>query len=168
MANLSNVIKISAADYATLVGGGTITKGGVTYSYDANAIYLVEDAVVGSTKYRHNFYIQSGTSFIATFSIITNSATPITTIADLRTALHNNGFTSNSSLCPAQGQYYTSGFTRLIIGVYSDSSTNLGFKYITIASTSSSGTMTVFQAVSSSYTTTTTTPATIYDIVETI
>ena len=41
MTNLSNVIKISAADYATLAGGGTITKGGVTYSYDANSQYYL-------------------------------------------------------------------------------------------------------------------------------
>ena len=44
MANLQSVIKISSEDYATLVGGGTITKGGVTYSYDANALYIVEDS----------------------------------------------------------------------------------------------------------------------------
>ena len=43
MANLTNVIKISQTDYNTLAGGGTITKGGVTYSFDSNAMYLIED-----------------------------------------------------------------------------------------------------------------------------
>lgn len=43
MANLKSVIKISSEDYATLKGGGTITKGGVTYSYDADALYIIDE-----------------------------------------------------------------------------------------------------------------------------
>lgn len=42
MANLTNVIKVTQEQYETLVGGGSISKGGVTYKYDANAMYLVD------------------------------------------------------------------------------------------------------------------------------
>jgi len=42
MAALTNIIKVNQTDYNTLAGGGTITKDGITYSYDSNALYLVE------------------------------------------------------------------------------------------------------------------------------
>lgn len=45
MAQVSNVIKISKADYDTLASGGTITKNGATYSFDENAIYLVNNGL---------------------------------------------------------------------------------------------------------------------------
>ena len=43
MASLANVIKVTKSQYNTLIAGGTITKSGVTYSYDANAIYLIRE-----------------------------------------------------------------------------------------------------------------------------
>ena len=43
MANLEKVIKVTQSQYNTLVNGGSITVGGVTYTYDSNAIYLIED-----------------------------------------------------------------------------------------------------------------------------
>lgn len=43
MPNLSNIIYITEADYSTLLNGGTITKGGVTYSYDNTALYVIKD-----------------------------------------------------------------------------------------------------------------------------
>lgn len=63
MANLSNVIKISKTDYETLVGGGTITKNGVTYSYDPNAIYLIAPEAVGSAS--QPIYINNNGDFVA-------------------------------------------------------------------------------------------------------
>lgn len=42
MATLGNIIKVTQAQYNTLVNGGSISMGGVTYTYDANAIYLVD------------------------------------------------------------------------------------------------------------------------------
>lgn len=69
MANLSKVIKISKADYDTLLGGGTITKGGQTYSYDANAMYLITPSAVGSAS--QPVYINSNGEFVAGNSIPT-------------------------------------------------------------------------------------------------
>ena len=43
MADLSKVIYINEDDYSTLLNGGTITKDGVTYSYDATALYVIKD-----------------------------------------------------------------------------------------------------------------------------
>ena len=43
MANLSKVIYINEVDYSTLLNGGTITKGGVTYSYDSTALYVIKN-----------------------------------------------------------------------------------------------------------------------------
>ena len=40
---LESVIKVTKSQYNILVGGGTITKDGVTYSYNANAIYLIKE-----------------------------------------------------------------------------------------------------------------------------
>lgn len=162
MVNLTNVIKVTQEQYEKLVGGGSISKGGVTYTYDANAMYLVDGSE--TVRYRHNIQLVLSTTFIATFSIITSSSAALK-VDTLKEALYNNGFTSASRVCPAQGQYYISGKTSLVIGVYCGSATgNLGFKYITIASTSN-GTMTVNQTVSASATTTTSVPA-IYDVVE--
>lgn len=162
MANLTNVIKVTQEQYETLVGGGSISKGGVTYKYDANAMYLVDGSE--TVRYRHNIQLILSTTYIATFSIITSSSAALT-VDTLKKALYNNGFTSADRVCPAQGQYYASGKTNLVIGVYcGGGSGNLGFRYITIASTSN-GTMTVNQTVSASYTTNASTP-TIHDVVE--
>ena len=42
MASLGDIIKISQADYDTLVTNGSITKDGVTYTYSDSNLYLVE------------------------------------------------------------------------------------------------------------------------------
>ena len=43
MANLNNIVKVTKSQYQTLVNGGSITKGGVTYTYDSSAMYLIEN-----------------------------------------------------------------------------------------------------------------------------
>lgn len=63
MANLSKIIKISKSDYDTLAGGGSITKSGQTYTYDADAIYLITPQAVGSAS--QPIYINSNGDFVA-------------------------------------------------------------------------------------------------------
>jgi hypothetical protein len=41
--NLSKIIKISRANYNTLIANVQVTIGGVTYTFDANAIYITDD-----------------------------------------------------------------------------------------------------------------------------
>lgn len=41
--NLTKIYKVTAAQWSTLVSDGTLTVGGVSYTYDANAIYLIEE-----------------------------------------------------------------------------------------------------------------------------
>ncbi len=43
MANLAKVIKLSRSQYTKLLNGESIIKEGITYTYDANALYLVEN-----------------------------------------------------------------------------------------------------------------------------
>ena len=43
MANLGKVIYINEEDYSTLLSGGSITKGGTTYTYDSTALYVIKD-----------------------------------------------------------------------------------------------------------------------------
>lgn len=42
---LKNMLKVTKAQYNTLINGGTITDGTETYTYDANAIYLIDDGI---------------------------------------------------------------------------------------------------------------------------
>lgn len=45
MPNLENIIKISQENYNILISGGSITKEDIEYTYDENAIYLVENDI---------------------------------------------------------------------------------------------------------------------------
>lgn len=40
---LTKIYKVTAAQWSTLVSGGTLSVGGVNYTYDANAIYFIEE-----------------------------------------------------------------------------------------------------------------------------
>ena len=42
---LGNIFKVTKEQYNTLINGGTITDGTNTYTYDANAIYLIDDGI---------------------------------------------------------------------------------------------------------------------------
>ena len=82
MANLNNYIKVTQAQYLNLLNGGSITKGGISYTYDANALYLVEDGI--GSRYLHNIQIVYSNTYIATFSFINSKA-----------ASYGNGTTTN-------------------------------------------------------------------------
>lgn len=43
MANLKDVIYLSAEDYNTLYTNGAVTINGITITYDANNLYIVPD-----------------------------------------------------------------------------------------------------------------------------
>ena len=43
MANLNKIVKIKQEDYSTLISAGSVTINGVTYNYDANNLYVVQD-----------------------------------------------------------------------------------------------------------------------------
>ena len=73
MANLSKIIKISKTDYDTLAGGTPITKDGVTYNYDANAVYLVTPTAVGSST--RPIYINNSGEFVAGSQLATVATT---------------------------------------------------------------------------------------------
>ena len=167
MANLSNLIKVTQAQYLTLLNGGTITKGGVTYSYDPYAFYVVEDDV--SKKYLHNIYLKYSNTHIATFSFISSRSSSYgdgttTNWSTLLSDLYNNGYVSATTTCPAHGQFYTFSSTSILMGVYRDSSTTMGFTGLTLASVSDS-TMTI-NTNPVVATGTLSNAATIYDVVQ--
>lgn len=66
MANLEKVIYINEIDYSTLVNGGSITKSGVTYTYDETALYVIKD--VGAPEYAETagYATSAGTATKAT------------------------------------------------------------------------------------------------------
>ena len=43
MANLKDIIYLSAEDYNTLYANGTVTINGTTITYDANNVYIIPD-----------------------------------------------------------------------------------------------------------------------------
>lgn len=70
MASLNNIVKVTKSQYQTLVNGGSITKGGVTYTYDSSAMYLIANT-------DEDLYITSAEFFQEGYSvniIITNSS----------------------------------------------------------------------------------------------
>ena len=40
---LTKIYKVTADQWSTLVNGGTLSVGGVDYTYDANGIYFIEE-----------------------------------------------------------------------------------------------------------------------------
>lgn len=62
MANLKNVVYLTKAQYNTLVTQGSITVGGVTYTYDENNLYLVpkETTAPANTLYETSIYMGTG------------------------------------------------------------------------------------------------------------
>lgn len=59
MANLKDIIKLTESQYNTLKTTGSITVGGVTYTYSADNIYLVD----AEKKYRHDVSITYNGSY---------------------------------------------------------------------------------------------------------
>ena len=77
MANLSKVVKVTKAQYNTLVNGGTVSG----QTYDANAIYLVDDTgKAGIYLHEIRIYISDTSEHEGTlyFRILNNSATEFT------------------------------------------------------------------------------------------
>ena len=170
MANLKNIIKINQADYEALVAAGSAGYliNGVRYYYSEDNLYLIEGGTTSGSKYLHNVQIVYSNTYIATFSFINSKSDSYgngtntnwsTLVSDLNTA----GFIDSNNVCPAYGQWYTSGKTNVVTGVYYVAGGVLGFKGLTLASTSGT-TMTI-----NSYVVSTTgslgASATIYDVV---
>lgn len=62
MANLKKIIYINEEDYSTLLNGGSITKGGVTYTYDATALYVIKNVGVPEYAETAGYAEEAGTA----------------------------------------------------------------------------------------------------------
>ena len=60
MGQLKNVVRLSETDYSTLLNGGSVTKGGKTYTLDANTLYVVEDETPPSYAQRSDYASEAG------------------------------------------------------------------------------------------------------------
>lgn len=125
-----------------------------TYDEDGNRI----KDTYSKKLYEHNIKIYYATyNFIVTFKFINNDSTeycydgttsPVKTgYKELAKALYNAGYTSQTTLCTANGIWgITNGSQNLIIGVYGyNNNTNdirLYFRYVSLV-TYSSGTATI-------------------------
>ena len=105
MANLGNIVYLTKLQYETLRTNGSITVGDVTYTYNANDLYLIPDE---NHIYKHNLaitftYRDDGSlySMTAYGYIINNSATEIVK-TDLIDLFANNAITFiNTSNTPS-------------------------------------------------------------------
>ena len=142
---------VEATRISTESGGGSyVTYGRFLMSNGSGGV-----SYRSTTLYEHNIRIYYSTSnFSVTFKFITTSSSAYT-YSTLTYALYNNGFTSNSTVCSANGVYGTSTALNMITGVYGYSNNSykyLYFRYIPLVSYSSS-TATINNTVSSeSYT----------------
>ena len=84
-----NMIHLSRAEYNTLSTIGTLTKGGVTYTFDPiNNEYIVPT----TTKYQHNIYLakfdtSNSKVLVGSFQLINTSPTAVSDLASLITTL---------------------------------------------------------------------------------
>lgn len=84
-----NMIHLSRAEYNTLSTTGTLTKGGVTYTFDPlNNEYIVPV----TKKYQHNIYLakidtSNSKVLIGSFQLVNTSPTAVSDLASLITTL---------------------------------------------------------------------------------
>ena len=91
MADLSNIIKVTQTQYNTLINGGSITKGGVTYTYDANAMYLVENSGGDlDVQVNGSSIVSGGVANLVTNSTYNASSNKIATMSDMPTIMRLN------------------------------------------------------------------------------
>lgn len=146
MANLTQVIKITQSDYNTLVGGGSITKGGVTYTYDANALYLVEDSSTPVVSVNNVTADSNGNISLTASNVgaLPSNTTYVSTVNGSSGAVSLSipaNYTSTSktpSQCTANGFYYVSSSTSGLSGADSNPflqyhSSNADFRILTTA-----------------------------------
>lgn len=95
-----------------------------------------------SPNYQHNIVIESSNNLVCSFQFINSVAGAYATGSNLLNALDDLGFDSYTKVCSATGMPYLSSSTTtaMIIGVYSSSSTTLGFRYIPLIVTSNNTT----------------------------
>ena len=96
MANLGNVIKIKESDYNALIENGTAVIGGVTRTYDPNAMYLIEDTPIH--LYRHVVHItsqDSGYEGTAQIIVYNSSSDEIKTVKALVSVLGSRGINAS-------------------------------------------------------------------------
>ena len=66
---LTNIIKMNREDYQTLVQNGSVTIDDVTYTHDANAMYMIPDyeiVLLTLTQYNDLVVKDSNTLYIIT------------------------------------------------------------------------------------------------------
>lgn len=105
MANLGKVIYINEEDYSTLLNGGSITKGGTTYTYDSTALYVIKD--VSAPEYAETAGYAtsagqatkatqdgSGNNIVSTYATKSEIPTPIVFKGELQqNGINNYSFT---------------------------------------------------------------------------
>lgn len=128
--NSDNFVSIYSNQPAEIHGGldiygRTTVSGGLTVSG-----YQV------GPKYEHNIYLYGSSSapFRVTLKLINTSNTAITTLANLRTAINNAGFSDSTKVLSASGTIIGSTFFDIVTGVYVSSGALLYLMYDPVAS----------------------------------
>ena len=117
-------IKASNIDSETATNGQVLTADGL-----GGASWQTPGG--GSTLYEHNIMIQENNfNWTARLQIISNSDTQITDKSTLRVFLSDNGFSSINNYFLGTGSYRYGGVVYLVLGLFSNSGTNLSFSVL--------------------------------------
>ena len=87
MANLKDVIYLSAEDYNTLYNNGTVTINGVTLTYDANNVYIIPDNTQAQ--------IDAITALIPSSATTSNKLATASDISEITDLIPSTATTSN-------------------------------------------------------------------------
>lgn len=123
MANLKDVIYLSAEDYNTLYTNGTVTINGTTLTYDANNVYIVPDDTDAKISTALANYIAKS----STAGLVKNDGTIDTNTYITSAALANYIQTSNTSgLVKNDGTIDTNTYLTSIPSTYIQTSSTSG------------------------------------------
>ena len=89
MAELQKIIKLTAAQYATLAGGGSVTVGDITIGpgLDDNYMYLVPSSAVTDVQVNGTTVVSSGVANVVTNTAYNASTNKIATMSDVPTVV---------------------------------------------------------------------------------
>lgn len=131
---LENIIKITKTDYETLVSSGSITKGGITYTYSPdNTLYLVENGLTddyvqlgaGGGKLLSEFLTKQEysekmhlfeESVYASIDAVDNKATNAQTAATNAQTAANKAYTAANNAQTTANAKTSKAFSNIIVG----------------------------------------------------
>ena len=108
MANLTNVVKVTQAQYSTLINGGTVSG----HSYDPDAIYLVDGQgihIIAQASSSGNGYRLWSNGWVEQWGIVSSGASYSSTTTNVSFTYSFNSGTYNAYATALAGSHYIDG-----------------------------------------------------------